>query len=305
LMPQSNQISSHPEKQVDLFSEIHLNQMKKLEKQLEGMECERNGLTKSLKEIQDQVEKSKGQVSTLQAALATIVSHIEALNSLKDETSLKIGSSGQSANNINVMSTYQGWFTVSSKEIGELKAALEAIEKADSGLIPDVVAALKTEMRNVKEKLLSYEVKMEELSLEMTSMDESAADAHKTLDATQTELNLVSEELANLYYKVCNVQGVTPQRVMLDHMDKGKVYLNSKCILMGFVITESPFDFSDGKVNSPAKSLGFQGGNNHLLGLLGRLRPKTGSPSGNWEGDLTFAKQVETILDQVSAVPYH
>jgi len=59
-----------------------------------------------------------------------------------------------------------------------------------------------------------------------------------------------------------------------------------------------PF-YVDGKTNSPAKSMGFQG-NNYLLGLLGRLRPKTQSPSGNWEGDLTFAKQVETISDQVS-----
>jgi protein bicaudal D len=216
----NNQISSSnsSEKQVDLFSEIHLNQMKKLEKQVEGMESERTGLTKSLKEIQDQVERSKGQVSTLQAALATIVCHIEALNTLKDETSTKISSEEVSKS----ISAYQGWFTVSSKEIGELKAALEAIEKADSSLIPDAVSALKTEMRNVKEKLLSCEVKMEELGFEMKNMDESAADAHRTLDATQTELNMVSEELANLYYKVCNVQGVTPQRVMLDHMDKGK-----------------------------------------------------------------------------------
>jgi hypothetical protein len=44
--------------------------------------------------------------------------------------------------------------------------------------------------------------------------------------------------------------------------------------------------------------MGFQG-NNYLQGLLGRLRPKNQSPSGNWEGDLTFAKQVETISDQV------
>lgn len=71
------------EKQVDLFSEIHLNQMKKLE-------GERNSLTKSLKEIQDLSDKSKGQVVLLQAALTTIVSHIDALNSLKEKTSQKM-----------------------------------------------------------------------------------------------------------------------------------------------------------------------------------------------------------------------
>lgn len=52
----------------------------------------------------------------------------------------------------------------------------------------------------------------------MRSMDDAAVDAHRTIDTTQADLNFISEELANLYYKVCNVQGVTAQRVMLDHM---------------------------------------------------------------------------------------
>lgn len=82
------------EKQVDLFSEIHLNQMKKLEKQLEGAEGERNGLTKNLKEITDQVERSKSQVNTLQAALATIQSHILALYTIKQQTSQTIMGQG-------------------------------------------------------------------------------------------------------------------------------------------------------------------------------------------------------------------
>ena len=66
--------------------------MKKLEKQVETVESERNALTKSLKEIQDQVEKGKGQVSTLQAAVATIVSHIDALHSIKTRTSQRLES---------------------------------------------------------------------------------------------------------------------------------------------------------------------------------------------------------------------
>lgn len=74
----------------------------------------------------------------------------------------------------------------------------------------------------MKEKLLSSEMTIQEFEIDLRSMDEAAADAHKTLDSTQSDLNMVSEELANLYYKVCNVQGVTPQRVMLEHMDKGE-----------------------------------------------------------------------------------
>lgn len=61
-------------------------------------------------------------------------------------------------------------------------------------------------------------MKLQEMEIEMRSMDDAAVDAHRTIDTTQTDLNFISEELSNLYYKVCNVQGVTAQRVMLDHM---------------------------------------------------------------------------------------
>jgi len=42
--------------------------------------------------------------------------------------------------------------------------------------------------------------------------------------------------------------------------------------------------------------------NTHLASLLTRLKSKSSSASntGNWEGDVAFAKQVETIADQVN-----
>ncbi|CAL8130584.1 unnamed protein product [Orchesella dallaii] len=271
-LPEEMDTGRPQEKQVDLFSEIHLNQMKKLEKQLEGVEGERNALTKSLKEIQDQMEKGKSQVAHLQAAVATIMSHIEALNNLKNEISKKV----EKPEDKPIATTYQGWFTVSGKEIDHLKQSIVEIEKSENSLISDVASALRVEMTNLKEKLLVYEMKLQEMEIEMRSMDDAAADAHKTIDTTQGDLNFISEELANLYYKVCNVQGVTAQRVMLDHMT-GK---------------------GDGKNYSPAKSMGFQG-DNHLMVLISRLRPKAQNLSNNWEGDLTITKQVETISEQV------
>ena len=82
-----------------------------------------------------------------------------------------------------------------------------------------MAAALKSEMTTLREKLLTCETKLEEMEVELQSMDECALDAHKTIDSTQSDLNAISEELAALYYQVCTVQGVTPQRVMLDHMN--------------------------------------------------------------------------------------
>ena len=61
---------------------------------------------------------------------------------------------------------------------------------------------------------------MEEMEIELKGMDESARDANRVIDATQLDLNKVSEDLAALYYQVCSFKGLTPQRVMLDHMTK-------------------------------------------------------------------------------------
>lgn len=77
-------------KQMDLFSEIHLNQMKRLEKQLESVEGEKNVLSKSLKEIQEQLEKGKSALGIVQSALISIVSHIDALECLKAQTTERI-----------------------------------------------------------------------------------------------------------------------------------------------------------------------------------------------------------------------
>jgi hypothetical protein len=57
------------------------------------------------------------------------------------------------------------------------------------------------------------------MDIELKGMDESARDAHKVIDTTQLDLIKVSEELAALYYQVCSAKGLTPQRVMLDHMN--------------------------------------------------------------------------------------
>jgi len=43
----------------DLFSEIHLGQLKKLEKQLESSESEKMSLSVNVKEVQDSLEMTK------------------------------------------------------------------------------------------------------------------------------------------------------------------------------------------------------------------------------------------------------
>lgn len=69
-------------KQVDLFSEIHLNELKKLEKQLELAESEKSVLTQNLRESQHAVEKSQGELQSFVARIVQLAAHVQSLHHL-------------------------------------------------------------------------------------------------------------------------------------------------------------------------------------------------------------------------------
>lgn len=82
--------------QVDLFSEIHLNELKKLEKQLEIAETEKAMLTQNLKESQYAVEKSQAELQSFIARIVQLAAHVQSLQHIhsklpekqNDETTL-------------------------------------------------------------------------------------------------------------------------------------------------------------------------------------------------------------------------
>lgn len=65
--------------QVDLFSEIHLNELKKLEKQLEMAETEKATLTQNLKDSQSAVEKSQTELQSFIARIVQLAAHVQSL----------------------------------------------------------------------------------------------------------------------------------------------------------------------------------------------------------------------------------
>lgn len=69
-------------KQVDLFSEIHLNELRKLEKQLELAELEKTHLIQNLRESQYAVEKSQGELQSFVARIVQLAAHVQSLQHL-------------------------------------------------------------------------------------------------------------------------------------------------------------------------------------------------------------------------------
>lgn len=74
--------TSTASKQVDLFSEIHLNELKKLEKQLELAESEKTILSQNLRDSQHAVEKSQGELQSFVARIVQLAARVQALQHL-------------------------------------------------------------------------------------------------------------------------------------------------------------------------------------------------------------------------------
>ncbi|KAJ8934475.1 hypothetical protein NQ314_013350 [Rhamnusium bicolor] len=213
----ASELASPDGKQVDLFSEVHLNELRKLEKQLESLEKEKISLTQNLRENQSMVEKSQGELQVFVARLTQLAAHVDSLQHLSQNVDKNLTKPTKEASK--VIDQYQQWFKLSSKEIEQLKRDIRELEKLTN--VSDATLQLRTEITNLKNKLLDTEQKSMDLDGDLKLLREFASEAGASLDETQNNLQTVTEELAQLYHHVCTVNGQTPTRVVLDHEKEG------------------------------------------------------------------------------------
>ncbi|XP_012253235.2 protein bicaudal D isoform X3 [Athalia rosae] len=213
-------------KQVDLFSEIHLNELKKLEKQLEQAESDKALLTQNLRESQAAVEKSQGELQSFVARIVHLAAHVQSLHHLHSKLPKTQSEEIALDKMTQAIVQYHQWSTMSAREVEQLQKDLADLE---NGLtMSDSTQQLRSELTNLKnkiplseqslrEKLLDTEHRSLELQSDISILSELAADAGSSLDSAQNDLQNISDELAQLYHHVCTVNGETPSRVLLDH----------------------------------------------------------------------------------------
>lgn len=218
------------DKKVDLFSEVHLNELRKLEKQLELLEKEKINLTQSLRDNQMLVEKSQGELQVFISRLTMLSAHVDSLQHLSQTANKNLTSPVNEANK--VITQYQQWFKMSNKEIEQLKKDIRELEKISN--VSDATLQLRTEITNLKNKLLDTEQVKIDLEGDLKLLRNFASEASSSLDETQNNIQTVSEELAQLYHLVCTVNGQTPTRVILDHEKEGMTpskYYNLRIVI--------------------------------------------------------------------------
>lgn len=206
------ELTSPDNKHVDLFSEVHLNELRKLEKQLEQLEKEKISLTQNLRDSQSLVERSQSELQVFLARLSQLSAHVDSLEYLSQNINKKILTPSEQAA---VIEQYQKWFKLSCKEIEQLKYDLKELEKLTN--CSDATLQLRNEITNIKNKLFDAEQKSMDLESDVLLLKEFAGDAGSAIEDALNNLQLVTEEMAQVYHHVCTVNGQVPDRIILEH----------------------------------------------------------------------------------------
>lgn len=202
----------------DLFSEIHLGQLKKLERQLESIETEKQGLSSSVREVQDSLEHSKKELAAQKARVAALIAYITDLAKLKEEADTKLGKDKpQDLETLNsVLGIQRDWQSRCVAEINSLQENIKSFNIEDMATF-DTVTRMKGEIANLRTELANQEKFVGELHHDIKLMDSLSVEAQRALGLTQNELSNVTEELAKIYHHICTANNITPSRVMLEH----------------------------------------------------------------------------------------
>lgn len=217
----SNDLLSPDGTKVDLFSEIHLNELKKYEKQLETLESEKANLTTNLRDAQQNLDKSQNDLQNFMAKVSLLAAHVDSLHYLRKqietEDQLKtVDKQNLIAEKLNeIVHQYTSWFTLSAKEIDVLKSDIAELQKGIN--CSDAMTVLRNEITNLKNKLLTSEQKTLDLHSDVKTLSVLSQHAGQSLNSARGTLVALSDDLAQLYHLVCTVNGDTPNRVLLDH----------------------------------------------------------------------------------------
>ena len=220
-----------PGKVNDILSEIQENEVKKLEELLEQSEEEKTELQKALDEAKKLIEDTQKDLVEQKERADQLKSHITSVLSMNGSEKL----SPVSDDSDELDRLIEAESDEEKKALLELKKSLMMNERKYSTALQQI-SGLQSEISKLQEKNLhggdpeiaealnqlqvkckQYEDVINDLEKDLKAMSRIANESKGNLRLTQDDMIKVTEELAQLYHLVCEVNGETPSRVMLEH----------------------------------------------------------------------------------------
>ena len=269
----------------DLFSEIHLNELQKLEKQLESIENEKMQITQSLHETKDSLDRMKKDLASQITCISQLKIHSESLERFQNET-------GEQNNNLDNRKSELTKIKVCIQEMEEAVKSASAVVATDSGdSSVDVMVKLKTDMISLRGDVSTAEQKSSDLQHDIRILEKLSSDSLRALTASQREVYSVQQEIAKMYERVCEANHTTPHKIMtVDHIKSGGIKNTTDA-------SNSAENVDDNKMNERKNS-------SNTSTMISKL--KSSSTKGTF-GDVdntisdpaTVQNKIETIKDQL------
>lgn len=204
------------EHHADLFSEVHLHEISRLEKQLEQAHNDNSQLNGRVRSAQVAAEAAGAAAGVLRSGLQRAASRVSALHALHEEsTPLE----DEKIENGGVSSRAAGWLTwwrVSGGELSALSSALaELSAAAPAG--DSASGHARAELAALSDRVAEAEVRAAALHAECDLLRTLAGGAGRALSSAAPSLASAADTLAQIYHHVCAINGTTPQRLLLEH----------------------------------------------------------------------------------------
>ncbi|XP_045521931.1 protein bicaudal D isoform X3 [Pieris brassicae] len=200
----------------DLFSEVHLHEISRLEKQLEQAHNENGQLSSSLRTAQTTAETESAAATALRTGLVRLASRLSALRHLHgecgplDEEKSEGGVSARAAK-------WLTWWRVSGGEVGALSDSLAELMAAQIAADASPAALQRQALAQLSDRVAEAELRCSALQAEAELMRTIAGGAGRALASAAPALTSAAETLAQLYHHVCAVNGTQPERLLLEH----------------------------------------------------------------------------------------
>lgn len=170
----------------DLFSEVHVSEIRKLEEILEKTEIEKSSIEQELEKTQQRLENVKQEMDEQQENLEQLKAQLA--NFSADTTD------GQSEE----VATLKGHYSAALKQVAELEARVKSLQEATSDGSKESSDDIKDEMSKLRSRIEEYVETITNLESELKAVSLVANDNQTSLSTTQDDLVKVAEELAQV-----------------------------------------------------------------------------------------------------------
>lgn len=221
----------------ELFSEIHLTEIRKLEHILEHTELEKTNLQRALEESQATLRNAHSKISDQKEKIAEMKAHLSAMASLTSGGALSdvVGEDAADGEELDEahpeisqmkrnVHQQELRYAAALKQISELQEQIKILQGkvTEEETNKDTEMDLKDEVLKLRSKVEEYEENFKNLEADLKAMTLIAGESQGSVNTTQYDLVKVTEELAQVYHLVCELNGETPNRVMLEHVQGRK-----------------------------------------------------------------------------------